>query len=469
MIVNNYNEKNQDEFLNILHYFLDNRHYNEVLEIGKSPPLKRVWIEWKNTKRIDIFSGNTQPLYERYLQLFGDNPVFLGNDLYYRFRNESNKGWDLEQEVVSYNVNELFSSQRRRIVTLSSSCDFFGDLTIIPRHSKSLSVQAIAKVPDQKQVFLKISFREDILKNRNELWTEASIYMNVINRLFYTNSSPHVVICYAILYCNPPTIIEKELDQLKKYIEKKRLNDYYNTSIIQYLVLEKVRGNTLEHIISSGPMPFDLFWLPVLFQILYTLECFWAVGLQHNDLHLGNIFVEVGKNITVLNYKTRSGQLYRMNTPYFVKIFDFDRSTKFSTPLDPLVLRNSSGDSHCHYYGECNYPNSRTDVFKILYLLYFIPNLKTFCKRFADSVLLKMPPCDSVLYGGKFVSTFCWAHAGNLCHLQKDDTYQKSACSLYNEDGEDTHRIASPSEILESEYFSPYRIEKEDGDVFSLK
>jgi hypothetical protein len=77
-------------------------------------------------------------------------------------------------------------------------------------------------------------------------------------------------------------------------------------------------------------------WKSVLFQVLYTLECFNRINFRHNDLHLGNIFVEA----TPLKYilyiiDTDSATMSYVKVPtngWTARIYDFDRSTLACTP-----------------------------------------------------------------------------------------------------------------------------------------
>ena len=67
----------------------------------------------------------------------------------------------------------------------------------------------------------------------------------------------------------------------------------------------------------------------ITFQLLYTVYVFSCIHFDHNDLHAGNIFVnELDKPIK-LNYKVM-GKYYQIETKYFVKIYDFDNSIKYS-------------------------------------------------------------------------------------------------------------------------------------------
>lgn len=74
----------------------------------------------------------------------------------------------------------------------------------------------------------------------------------------------------------------------------------------------------------------------IVFQVLWTLECFNRIGLRHNDLHKDNIMVMKHKrpknSYRIFKYtclKTMTKKiLYVPALDYEVRIFDFDRSGK---------------------------------------------------------------------------------------------------------------------------------------------
>jgi hypothetical protein len=77
----------------------------------------------------------------------------------------------------------------------------------------------------------------------------------------------------------------------------------------------------------------EIEFLVIVFQIMYTLKCFSIIGLKHNDLHTGNIMVEIDENVNVpykYNIFLYNGKTYKIPiTKHTIKIFDFDLSLKF--------------------------------------------------------------------------------------------------------------------------------------------
>ena len=124
----------------------------------------------------------------------------------------------------------------------------------------------------------------------------------------------------------------------------------------------------------------------ILFQIIYTLEVFNRVGIMHNDLHTGNLFIVMNNNRfdrpnyrkTFKNYRFKStdGTQYSVkleNIGYEVRIYDYDRSYKFPKP-GTLFPGYKSTELIRYYFQDINHyhaeQNPYFDTFKILSHLY---------------------------------------------------------------------------------------------------
>lgn len=108
----------------------------------------------------------------------------------------------------------------------------------------------------------------------------------------------------------------------------------------------------------------------ILFQIAYTLVVFQAFGLAHNDLHTGNIFIEELKEPKVLTFQVGPDKFIKHETKVIVKIFDFDRSVKMSTPLqDESIFNPRLTKKDCPTKGDCNTYMINKDWFTFLSFL----------------------------------------------------------------------------------------------------
>lgn len=153
-----------------------------------------------------------------------------------------------------------------------------------------------------------------------------------------------------------------ESKKLRKEIDKVIQHTSHNAKLT-LLYSELSDGIKLVDWMTANRTTNDV--LEVMFQVFYTLLCFYNICLQHNDLHFGNIFVEELPAPVNLYYKTSSNQYVRLTTKYMIKIYDFDRGSS------PHVQRNIFIDYFfCKKHGQCNAPRSKVDIFNFLSSLY---------------------------------------------------------------------------------------------------
>jgi hypothetical protein len=165
-----------------------------------------------------------------------------------------------------------------------------------------------------------INNNDDLVKIKSK--NECIIYKYIRNLVKY-NICPFI---YYGLQCKT------------KQINKKRT--------VQFLILNTNQKNTILKTLHDMIKPLLLktnlqeFYI-ILFQIMYTLKCFDLIGIKHNDLHFGNIFLEIKLNKSNINYKPNNAyksqttnysindKTYEIpNIDYTVKIYDFDLASK---------------------------------------------------------------------------------------------------------------------------------------------
>lgn len=61
-----------------------------------------------------------------------------------------------------------------------------------------------------------------------------------------------------------------------------------------------------------------------LFQVIYTLKMMEKDGLQHNDMHDGNVLIEVLDEERVLSYVMEGGEIVSISTKYVAHVFDWN-------------------------------------------------------------------------------------------------------------------------------------------------
>lgn len=146
--------------------------------------------------------------------------------------------------------------------------------------------------------------------------------------------------------------------------------------------------NTLENLYKSNipdKTRIDIF-INILFQIIYTIESFIRIGIKHNDLHSGNVFIlHRPHNILKGNHdrfnrkyeyrdylkSSKKNTVLLPNIGLDVRIYDFDRSCKaqndfryYPDSLESIFMKKFKEYSNCK-------PNRHHDTFKILCHIYF--------------------------------------------------------------------------------------------------
>lgn len=277
----------------------------------------------------------------------------------------------IQMDIEEY--NDIFEKSGGRTCDFNS---FLEDIAFKEPETMGDALIAFASLKENlsKKLVVKITFKsennEDIKKGKVDSTTiERLIYENVVKSLFVKCHTQHLIFPYGILTCdNTPMDIQDYAVNFNLNIQEFDLRKSYA------LLLEKVKGVPIREINDS---PEEL--KNLLFQVLWTLQCFIDVGLQHNDLHGGNILVakyykkrDYYYTLSSKNSGKNKRRFFKIHSKYGVKIFDFDRSTKFKTPYNSLEYKNIGLDETsglCNDVGQCNIKNDKFDTFKILHEL----------------------------------------------------------------------------------------------------
>lgn len=227
------------------------------------------------------------------------------------------------------------------------------------------------------QVAIKISFKS--LTTDNSAMIERIVYSRITTPLIMNFNTPHTMMYMGSFVCRnflkklsqyPKNKISDEIAKGLMLIANTK-GKAYDYNIMEILMLEQGRGQTMQDWIKTSHPWED--WQAVLFQIIYTLHCFYEVGLQQNDLHWGNVWIDkIAK--TTFNYmidKSKS-TVFQFETTWFVKIYDFDLATKFATKYNSLKLTNNRliMMESCKRAGVCNKRSKKYDTFRILWFIW---------------------------------------------------------------------------------------------------
>jgi len=214
-------------------------------------------------------------------------------------------------------------------------------LKLIKNIIVSLNKQAFAKVNAVSNAALLDPYN-------NFIDTENKIY-KITNKLLYNCYTPNISSLLLDGQCqiNNANIYNNYLVE-----QNVRLKDYFKNIISQTPFHSLISYNIfvmelLKTSISIGTLineklnllnnnSFFLDFVAIFVQIAYTLECFNRIGLIHNDLHTGNVFIERLSNPIDFQYviTDETGEniikIINIQSKYFVRIFDFDHSYTYT-------------------------------------------------------------------------------------------------------------------------------------------
>ena len=310
------------------------------------------------------------------------------------------------------------------------------------------------------RVTMKLTFATRRPGDDNSLQIEREIY-RYINSLVENGYTPHVILYVGDLRCDnfhqqiqtllaarDPNMAELVYDMSTTF---GNLAEFYDTNRMRAVITEQSRGITLRKVIedynsirqkSYDQQKQDFFevFLPIMFQVLYTLAVFEEVGLQHNDLHDENIFVDILDVDKMYEAKYNvDGMCFKLRTPFVVKLFDFDRATKRETRHDAKTLNNTLLNLFCENYGQCNTLDAKAEIFRLAHFMFvtnmtsILPNpyLNTFLSVIAPKRYLEVMAVPKRGY-------FSWT--GSLCVCNQDGC---NSCTML-----DKSEIKSAREML---------------------
>ena len=286
---------------------------------------------------------------------------------------------------------------------------YFDSINVISKPSNSGSDSVVVILKKSKQQFiLKLTFVDSYdAKPLNYPDTEAQMY-NIMDILVRKNITPHV---FMLVGCFGDNVKRSAINPaFNTWL--KRYNDYktYVYPILTETSNDDSRLITLsdmcEYLSKWATVKSDDFicsiYYNIIFQIMYTIQCFIKVGIKHNDLHSGNIFILMRpKNIiksTIpstkkfcrkYKYRDAAGVAQSVLIPnigFDVRIFDFDRSVKhkndfryYPEGIKSVFIRQLKT------LGSNDLVNPHSDTYKVLCHLFhnkYVPqNIYRFVKK----------------------------------------------------------------------------------------
>lgn len=240
-----------------------------------------------------------------------------------------------------------------------------------------------------RAIAVKVSFAS--LVGDNSLELERFVYQKVTTPLIMKDVTPHTMLYVGTFECRD--FLAKLMDQQKTNtahnmvasdlmlqmmaMTRGRYASQFDWNKMTMLVLERGRGQSLLTWMQRRRSWAN--WKIVLFQIMYTLACFWEVGLMHNDLHGGNIWIDpiIPQPFTylvhsppILSHRHIGPKplMYQMEAQWMCKLYDFDLAYKWDTPNNTHQMNNTRITKYglCKTHRVCNASNPVFDFHHIL-------------------------------------------------------------------------------------------------------
>ena len=298
------------------------------------------------------------------------------------------------------------------------------------KNSASNSIIIIAEAFEQ-DVVAKITFDSNI-KEDNSLSVEAYIYSHIVPVL-QKRSTPNLMTFLGYGTCGNFGQTSKDMStadvpHAKEFTSRSQDNCNKKRREIQLWPSEshshekkpvvKPLGEWLQsEWYGWNSTEREAFISDVLLQVAYTLLVFEDIGLMHNDLHTGNVFVEELEQPLNLSFGVTDEKSVSRDVSFFVRLFDFDHSAKVPTIHWDITVYNSLlATTMCRYVGECNNFRRNADWFTVLHFMYKITkyqNLETIVNQqlLSHGIVHKDPFTGKPLGN----ATGLLAHMGHAC------------------------------------------------------
>lgn len=352
-------------------------------------------------------------------------------------------------EVVTISLEELarlVSEDKQHYQSIDRGyCDLtkmFSTVKILDKHSASVTSQALVQINPKvaprllknyvrhrqrhgldPHLFVKIVPVYDdrpLTSLEYEIIMYKYLYVHFIQR----RVTPNIMQLLMVLECDsmltdftatannpqtPPELAAKYQQMIRGWTKRQGWTDTLMqrtygqlTDQGRMMIVESGSGKSLRDLIEDRVLSSsDLH--AIVFQVLYTLNEMYYAGIKHNDLHLGNVWIQLLPNPRTLHYyyaSPGSNQLHHfvITTRYLVKIYDFDRSTFTKRNAEDVSLNNSnnltrSEDEFCKVSGECNIEDARFDIFRFTsHLISVLDNPKYRYKHIAWDLIYAIYP-----------------------------------------------------------------------------
>ena len=341
--------------------------------------------------------------------------------------------------------------------------------------NKSLATLIEGRKNNQKRIALKVSFNNTTVGRAydNSLPLEQKIYKHLLGplvtqwhtpnilRYFGSFSEPFAEFRGALSEC------VVELDKLLQRAKEKEKRDRKHNDIqirdtknLKILGLEYSAAPTLRKWLQTERSDQEL--KSVLFQIIYTAECLYRIGIRHNDLHVGNILISSSKQKKGICYRINANQIIAVPTENtLVKIYDFDNACgmryKKGRPGCKTVRSVYYNYKLKYYrywelYGMSDSDNSKYDTFTILSSISEIIN-----KYNKNLSLLKL--INENFLKSQELRSCTWKYVHRMGKKKDGSYFNESQSSLQPDYIPNDNELTDNNSILNHKTFNEWKIQ----------
>jgi serine/threonine protein kinase len=123
-------------------------------------------------------------------------------------------------------------------------------------------------------------------------------------------------------------VVEKDKDLLEVHFIVSTAIHGVPKPGLNYFLTEEGRENSIRRLSEKGKvLGYQLTpqraYASLLFQLVFAVHALYTSGIQHSDLHSGNILVDIFPESNV-SYYTVENTVFKVETPFKIYIFDYD-------------------------------------------------------------------------------------------------------------------------------------------------
>jgi len=162
---------------------------------------------------------------------------------------------------------------------------------------------------------------------------------------------------------------QHELPFVMQFVSYKRIAE---TEMALTIERGSMGGSTLFDLLRSTEPIVEKDWWSIYAQLIFCLAFFEDLGVMHNDLHMGNIWIETLADEKQLQLTCHDGVTFTFSTRKIVKIFDFDFGSINATQFNNNQVKpNADLEAYyCNDLGRCSRMQKGRDYLFVSWHIY---------------------------------------------------------------------------------------------------